>query len=406
MVQRFDIGGDLRLVEGAKRTAQGALVAEARPTRVGVLTYFRQGKRYDELRPPEEVHKILADIPGSPIIAEHRRVGPADSAEFEGIHVGDVVLEADGWVRTGAHIMAAKAIKDIEENKRRQLSGGFVKLDYEETPGWWDPASLTYRLDEQLAPDGFVQARAVRFDGVQRNLVWNHSCLCPRGRAGAHGAVRFDELDEDDGVEVPVNHTEAMTVKIAINGIEFEVADSVGMALQMERQAQAQEQKQRLDSLETERDTFKGQVAALATERDTLKGQVIALESTASQRNDAAEPEALKERLNVLTVGRRAKVSYLQVDPLSCTKSNAEIMRDAVKARYDKIDLTGASDAEISGMFKVMQAEQPPRFDSLLTAAKAEQAPDHRNDEDDDDKLHQDMYARMDKSGWGQTKQN
>lgn len=435
MAQRYDIGGELRLIEGHMKSPQGYLLAEAYPTKTGVLRYIRGGQVFDELRPPEEVEKVLPQIPLTPVISKHRRVGPQDSREFEGVHVGDVVLQDDGWVRTGVQIMAAKAIEDIEKNRRRQLSGGFVEVKFDATPGFWDPTSLTYKLDGQEPPEGFNEAKAVPFDGIQRDLVWDHSALVAMGRAGSHGSVRFDELSPEDGVEVRWDvlkqvdglwfvfsesgkklskgygskaeaqkrlsqieffknrddEEDIMKVKITLDGVEYEVEEPIARAFQTELRGRNDS----VSETERERDQLNGQIKALTEERDTWKGKAEALEQEKNQRNDSAEPAAVKERLAVLAIGQKAGVEYLKVDPISCDKSNEQIKRDAVKTRYDKLDIEKLSDAEVNGMFLVLQHAEPPRYDSILKVVEKEETSSRSDEDDEFEKAYNDMCKRM-----------
>jgi hypothetical protein len=396
MGRRFDTGKQIS--EATSRTPHGFLLAEAFPTRTGVLVYRRGGRVYRELRPPEELVKALDQIAHAPVTNVHRKASPQDLKHFEGVTRQDVVLQDDGWVRTSVEIMSAKAIRDIEENRRRQLSGGFDRVRFDHTPGRWDPTSQTYALDGESAPESFNSSKAVPFDGIQRDLQYSHAMLCKQSRAGDGAGIRYDDLQDDDGVEIdpaeatrtePQRSTE-MKVKKMLGGVEYEVEESIARAIEIEMAS-------RMDSVEQERDDFKGQVTALTQERDDFKGQVTALTQEKEQRHDAVKPAALKERLAVLATAKQAKVPYLQSDPLSCVKPSSEIMRDAVAVRYDKIDLSNTSEAEIAGMFRVLEQEQPARFDDVFKAAKAEEDPAERHDEGDtDEEVYADFCKRMD----------
>lgn len=459
MGDRYDIGGDVRLPEGKVRTPHGFLVAEAYPTRVGVLRYRRQGRVFDELRPPEELARILDQIPHSPLVPSHKPVGPDDSSEFEGTLVGDVLLQDDGWVRTGVQVMASKAIADVERGRRRQLSGGFLNVKFDETPGRWDPGSLTYVLDGQDPPENFDESRAVRFDGLQRfypdeeeargrgldgATTFNHVVLCRAGRAGVQGAVRFDELDDDDGLEVrydivrqvdgrwfvlsedgkklskgyetkeeaverlqQIEHfkrqdeeQEEQTVKIKINGMEFDVSDAVATALMMERNQRADA----LSDLEEEAEGLKAENKDLTAERDQLKGEVKALKAESTERSDAIDPSVLAERIRVISVGRKVGLDYLKKDPFSCDRTNDQIRRDAVASHY-KFDVADVSDQEVAGMFRVL-TERDVKVEkgglrSVAEAVAADNDPATASREDEDEaKAYEEAFnklcARMD----------
>lgn len=370
MSKRFDNG---KPVSNVSKASQGWLRLDAFPTCCGVLEYARGGRRVRELRTPAAMAKALDQIPLSPITNEHSPASPTRLDHMEGIVLNEVVLQDDGWVKAKVQVMAAKAIRDIEENRRRQLSGGFDSVEFVPTPGRWDPVSLTYRLDGQDPPEGYDESRSIPFDGLQEELKYSHTMLCERGRAGPNGSVRYDSLDPDDGVEISSRYDDTedqgvTTVKIQIRGIEGEVPDAIGMAYQLEQD----KNKERYDAAVAERDTLTGEVTALKAERDTLAGEVTALKAEKTSRSDALDPKALQDRLEVLVVGRKHGVDYLKGDDyLKCSKPDIEVIRDALGKRYDALDLTTSSDDALRGMFNILKSERSSEISSEVKAAVA-----------------------------------
>src|ERR1700752_2409292 len=154
-VRRFDIStiGELQ------RTPQGGIVAPAFLTRTGVFAYDQpDGKTIYEYRPPDEVFHVdsLATLPHAPVTNKHpdKPVAPDNFQKVAVGHVdaGSVKQEGDK-IAARVVVQDARAIRDVSDGKRRQLSCGY-DCDVEETPG--------------VLPDG------THYDRIQRNIRYNH----------------------------------------------------------------------------------------------------------------------------------------------------------------------------------------------------------------------------------------
>lgn len=169
-VDAIDVRADARETLG-----DGSVRVRARLTRTGVFTYYEpDGTIVRELRHPDEVFAAdsLESLPDVSVVVGHPDMVRADNWKAHAAgHVGAVAREDSD----GAEYVAGKlTIKDASTIGRLgtelvELSCGYTR-DYDPTPG---------------------EYRGERYDGVQRNIRYNHVGLGPVGwgRAGAHVRV-------------------------------------------------------------------------------------------------------------------------------------------------------------------------------------------------------------------------
>jgi hypothetical protein len=175
--KRFD-AGRLGKVE---RTPQGGVRVPAALTRVGILTYRNpDGSTRREYRPPSEVFRAdsLDTLRSAPVTEGHRAwVTPEN---YRSVNLGQV---AEGSIRQDGQAVASKlviqdgdALARVDSGELSEVSLGYT-LDYDPTPG--------------MTPSG------ERYDGVQKNIKYNHVALLPAGggRAGRDIALRLDSAD-------------------------------------------------------------------------------------------------------------------------------------------------------------------------------------------------------------------
>jgi len=332
------------------RTPQGFLRAPAALTRTGVLTYRRaDGTVVRELRHPDEVFaaRSLATLSAAPVTDLHPRemVSPANVRKLSIGRVSDDVRRDGELVSALVTIEDGGAISAVEKGDRRELSCGY-HCDLETKPG-------TYNGE--------------RYDAVQRNIVYNHVGLGPKGwgRAGSSVALRLDAAEAD-----------------AESGAVF-VLDEAGAAL-----SDAELEAPELDADRLDADDL--ELEAVIAERDALRAQVAALEHAlgegggALERTDAAEAErdALREQLEQLrtkfegggntaaefTAAVRARAGLemrarevlpnsMQLDALSERQ-----IREAVIQRLNKrADMRGKSDEYVASHFDAVLEEHANR---------------------------------------------
>lgn len=198
------------------RTPQGFLRAPAFLTRAGIFKYRRaDGSIVRELRPPEEVFKAesLATLSAAPVTDLHpsQPVSPTNVRALSVGHVGEQVRQDDDKVSAELVIEHADTIAAVERGDRRELSCGY-QCRIDETPGEWNGQP---------------------YDCIQRDVVYNHVAIGPRGwgRAGAEVALRLDSGDavistvvvaqpQQPKPQPPRKKDRIMDVTIRIDGVD------------------------------------------------------------------------------------------------------------------------------------------------------------------------------------------
>lgn len=180
-VNRFDVA----CLGKPERTSQGFLRVKGFLTRAGVLEYKRaDGTVVRELRPPDEVFgaRSLATLSAAPLTDLHptTMVSPSNVRDLAIGIVSDNVVPRGDLVEATVTVQHADAIAAVEKGDRRELSCGY-QCRIDATPG-------TYK--------------GQAYDQVQRDIVYNHVALGPRGwgRAGRDVALRVDGNDAGAGV--------------------------------------------------------------------------------------------------------------------------------------------------------------------------------------------------------------
>ncbi len=175
-VERFDF----QRIDAARvtQTPQGFLRVSGNLTRVGVLPYYRaDGTVYRELRHPEEIFRedSLATMRLAPVTDLHRgMVNPNNVGDIQVGVVGEDIDHTDRFVTGSALIQRADSIAAVRSKKRCELSPGY-RCYVEDAPGKWN---------------------GQEYDGIQRNVVYNHLAIGPKnwGRSGPDVALRMDGL--------------------------------------------------------------------------------------------------------------------------------------------------------------------------------------------------------------------
>lgn len=190
---------------------------DATLSRVGVFPYrLPDGTVRLEYRPPDEVGRadsleslelapVVEGHPGKPGMARKLAAGAVGAVKFDGAHVtGSIVIYDDA-------LNARISRGDI-----RELSPGYsVRLD--ETPG--------------VSPEG------ERYDAIQRDIVYDHEALVPRGRQGSSVAVHTDEADVGWRADAAVGLSTwgVATASVVSSSLSFDaLRDLVARAVQAE----------------------------------------------------------------------------------------------------------------------------------------------------------------------------
>lgn len=170
---------DKALIIGSiKKTDDGYLQGNAVVARSGILEYFEGGKVVRELVTDEELARAdsLISLKMKPVTNGHPSVKLVTSQnvkQFQCGFTGENVVCEDGRLVTPITINDNVAITDVEVNKRRQLSCGYICDEIEE-PGVWNGQP---------------------YDRKQTNRRYNHVALCDHARAGSVASLHLDASD-------------------------------------------------------------------------------------------------------------------------------------------------------------------------------------------------------------------
>lgn len=284
---------------------------------------FADGREQRELRHPDEVFDSasLETLRGVPVTIEHpdTMVSAQNWKSLAVGHTGDDVRGEGQFLCAGVLVQDAEACRRVEDKAApdhlEELSLGY-HADFDPTPGEWEGEP---------------------YDGVQRNIVYNHLALLPPGHARGGPDVRL-RLDSDSAICVgmataqPRLDNAATTIntsaaparpvtRVRVDGIEYDAgSDSHVSALE-----------KKISTLETERND-----ARTALEKEKAR---------ADAAEKAASPEAIAQRA-AIRADILAKASARKVDLVALAK------------RLDKKDAESVPDMAIVGeILKSMGAE-------------------------------------------------
>jgi 8-oxo-dGTP pyrophosphatase MutT (NUDIX family) len=121
------------------------------------------GRIYMLLRDPQELEKAVATANLIPVLNEHVPVSPIDPKQKNvvGYTGTDAVWNAP-YIDNSMVISVQDSIRNVENETQQELSSAYY-YDADMTPGTYE---------------------GVAYDGVMRNIKFNHVALVPRGRAG------------------------------------------------------------------------------------------------------------------------------------------------------------------------------------------------------------------------------
>lgn len=364
-VRRFDVGR----LDSPKELPGGRLRLDGYPTRAGIFVYRNHdGTDRRELRSPEEVFKAdsIESLKLAPVTDDH----PADyllSADNARDHmrgsVGEDVRQDGDHVRAPIVVFDAELIAKMKSGKQ-QLSCGY-ECELDETPGVY---------------------KGEHYDAVQRKITYNHLAIVDVGRAGPSARVRMDASDAVmvRAVEARADAQEESSMKIRIDGVEYEVSEQVAQAIEKERTAaekKAGEEKARADKAEA-----------------TLEEAKKALETERASRKDAEDPAKLRERISArvaLETEARKHLGYeVKLDELDeqgvklavLAKISPEFKADGKSADY----VQARYDAAIE-----RASTETPHLDEIREAANRSDGGDSRT------KAHAEMVERN-RNAWRQ----
>jgi hypothetical protein len=151
-------------------------------------------KIYNLLRDPEELRKAAPTLNGVPLLRKHVPVNAEDHKPNDVIGSLGTDAEFDGeYLDNSLFVNAQDAIDGIESNKRRELSAG-------------------YHYRPEMTPGNFG---GKDFDGIMRDICFNHVALVEDGRAGPDVVVG----DSMENVMAKSTRLGALTLMTVANSI-------------------------------------------------------------------------------------------------------------------------------------------------------------------------------------------
>ena len=302
--------------------------------RTGILVYMNaDGSTRREYRPPEEAFKAdsLASIRGKPITMGHHGLVTNETYK-QSKPIGTVL--SDGK-QDGNNIRADVVIYDLNTDDR-ELSCGY-QTELEETSG--------------VTPEG------EHYDAIQRNIVYNHLAIVPRGRAGN---ARLNM----DGEQILESEVDKMSKKIKLdNGIEYDVPAEVEVAFGA-MIAKADEQKKELDAMTAKFDSATAEI-------EKLKQDAAKAEADFKAKFD----DAVKTTIELRTIAQKHGIE--KADEMS----NDEIKKAVVAKVHPKLSLDGKSAEYIEVAFDLAKDTEVQHEDAMAEQRKALNGEVHQDKE-------------------------
>ena len=290
--------------------------------RTGILEYRNvDGSIRREYRPPEEAFKAdsLASIRGKPITLGHHGL-VTNSTYGQSKPIGTVLSEGR---QDGNNIRADVVIYSLDTDDRELSCGYQTELD--ETPG--------------------VTSLGEHYDAIQRNIIYNHLAIVPRGRAGN---ARLNM----DGEQI-IEEVKSMSKIKMDNGIEYDVPAEVEVAFKaMTEKADAS--KKEFDALQAKFDSAQAEIETLKADAEKAKKEF-----------EAKFDEAVKTTIELRTIASKHGIE--KADEMS----NEEIKKAVVAKVHPKLNLDGKSAEYIEVAFDLAKDSVATHEDNMAEQRKA-----------------------------------
>ena len=340
---------DFSPIEKYEVTPEGYLRAWASIARTGIQLYTdADGSVRREYRPETEVASpdSLASFAGKAITSEHPPVllDAENTKDYQVGFSGTEVVYDNGFVKAVMTITDEDTIKRIMRGDAREVSAGY-RVNYDPTPGVTDSGE--------------------NYDGIQKEILGNHIAVVRRGRAGPQVKLHLDRQDAADPSLITNDEDPSMTAKVNFDGAEFEVSESVALAITKEREdakMSYEDMKKKYDGMMSEASKMKEEMDAMQKEMkgkcDSAEGRADALAEQVEELN--AELAAAKEiNLDSMVEERVALIEkakpVLDAAYAFAGKTAREVMVDSIKAvRGDELDLSEKSDDYVQAMFDTL----------------------------------------------------
>ncbi len=340
---------DFSPIEKYEVTPEGYLRAWASIARTGIQLYTdADGSVRREYRPETEVASpdSLASFAGKAITSEHPPVllDAANTKDYQVGFSGTEVVYDNGFVKAVMTITDEDTIERIMRGDAREVSAGY-RVNYDPTPGVTDSGE--------------------HYDGIQKEIIGNHIAVVRRGRAGPQVKLHLDRQDAADPSLITNNEDPSMTAKVNFDGAEFEVSESVALAITKEREdakMSYEDMKKKYDGMMSEASKMKEEMDAMQKEMqgkcDSAEGRADAL---AEQVEELSAELAVAKEINLDSMVEERVALIEKAKPVLDTaynfagKTAREVMVDSIKAvRGDELDLSEKSDDYVQAMFDTL----------------------------------------------------
>jgi hypothetical protein len=357
---------DVSPIEKYEMTPEGYLRVWASIARTGIQHYTdADGSIRKEFRPETEVAspESLASFAGKAITMEHPPVllDSENTKNYQIGFTGSEIVYDNGFVKAVMTVTDRETIDKVMRGDVREVSAGY-RVNYDPTPGVTDSGE--------------------HYDGIQKEISGNHVAIVRRGRAGPQVRLHLDRLDAADPSLITHNEDPSMTAKVNFDGAEFEVSESVALAITKERedakmsyegmkkkydelQAAADAMKSEMDAME---ESMKGKMDSAEGRADALAEQVESLKVELEEAKQINVDSIVEERLALISKAKPVLDSAYEFTG----KSDREVMVDAIQAvRGDSVALDERSDDYVQAMFDTISEDAASRSDSTENLRKA-----------------------------------
>lgn len=329
----------------ATRSPEGYVRARAFVTRTGVFPYqLADGRTIWELRHPEDVFKAasLETLKNLLITIEHPNQ-MVDVNNAKALSVGNTgeSFKVDApFVETSLSITAKEAIDAIEAGKK-ELSCGYY-CDLIESMGSYDGQEFTHR---------------------QVNITYNHLAITDQARLGPELRIALDSAFGVMVKNVARTDSQENTMKVKIDGLEYEAAPEVVRALEKANEAVTKE-KSRADTAVAAQATAEGQ-------RDSAKADLETLKKGIPQQ----VADGVKARVALVDSAKKvlADAEIAKLDSMT----DEEIKKSVILTKQPEAKLEGRDSAYITARFDSVIESLDTDPDAI---AKAREASANRND--------------------------
>lgn len=386
-IDRFTIDGDWVL------HPEGYLTCKAYATKTGIFPYMQpDGSCVKELRLESEVfnENSMRTLNTKPVTWLHPDclVNSQNWTTLAKGHTHNDARKENDFLAITITVNDRSLVEAIQKGEVKELSCGYT-CDTDPTNG----------ID-----NGFS------YDVIQRNIVYNHLAVVPKGRAGSDVCIKLDAAERVDANELDSKSDRKADSSFSSSGgsnmitclvknVSVQVPDAV-----VASQLQAAVRKDEMSMQEME-----AAIVQLKQEVELLKGQKAVADETAKAATEELEKtkDSMSEEKMDALVNERLALKEKALNILGNTvkldgKSKLEIMKDCIAAKLPSVKLDGKSEAFIQGAFETLSISQSSQ-QNFSTNNHLNFTPDTRNDGtnlDSNSKLSALMEAR--KNMWKQ----